>query len=177
MANTGEVFIRLKRPCPWCQGILERYEAQAVAGQPPSMATPRVRCSSCGRDWDSIQKVIIEAYEKEGKIPPPKVGKGLSLTELRGLLSKVKVGVRAGRNVASSVKAVSEYLASITGRVRTLEKAPDKQEVIAQVGQDVEGIVDQVMLAMDHIAEAKQGNLGPEPEIKGEDDGQAGAEQ
>jgi len=170
MTKPGEIFIKLKRPCPRCQGVLERYEAAAIAGQPPQMCLPRVRCSACGVEWASVRDAIKEGLEGEGKAPKPERRRP-TIADLKNTLAKVKAGVRAGRNVAGSVRAVSEYLASITGRIRTLEKAPDKQEVIAQVGSDVEGIVDQVMLAMEHIEEGRTGKVGPEPPIAQEEPG------
>ena len=157
-------FIKLKRPCPHCQGVLERYEAQAVAGQPPEHALPRVRCANCGRDWNSLRDVLLEAHGVDPSAPP-KAKHRVTMADLRSTLGKIKAGVRAGRNVAGSVRAISESLVRIAGRVRQMEKAPDKQEVIAQVGQDVEGIVDQVALAVDHIDEGRTGKIGQDPNI------------
>lgn len=170
MTTPGDIFIKLKRPCPRCQGVLERYEAKAVAGNPVPL--PKVHCTGCQTEWSNMHEMLLEAHkgrEAASKEKPKR--RGPTMADMQGYLAKLKAGVRAGRNVAASVRAVSEHLASITGRVRELEKAPDKQAVIAQVGQNLEGIVDQLTLAMEHIQEGRVGEVGPEPELEhGEDD-------
>lgn len=167
MTRPGDIYIKLKRPCPRCQGVLERYEIKAVAGEPNVL--PRVHCTGCHVEWPSIREMIVEA---QGGAGPERRG-GPSLAQLKGYLVKIKAGVRAGRNVAGAVRAVSGHLAGIVGRVRDLEKAPDKQQVVSQVGADIEGIVDQISLAMEHIEEGRDGKIGPEPEAGGgaENDG------
>lgn len=164
MTTPGDIYIKLKRPCPRCSGVLERYEVKAVAGAVNPL--PRVHCTACHVEWPSIREMILEAHK--GREPEAGGKRGPSLGDLKGYLAKIKAGVRAGRNVAASVKTVSEYLASMVSQVRSIEQAPDKQQVIAKVGEDLEGIVDQVTLAVEHIEEGRTGKVGPEPKTEEE---------
>ena len=146
----GNVYIPLKKPCPRCQGVLEREDKARIQN-----ARPAVRCSGCQTQWEDYAHVLAEARvaaREQSGLP-----KGFGIQGLRTHLQKLKIGVRAGRNVASSARAVSNIVSRMAGEVQQFaDPEVSNQEVVGKLFEDLEGIVDQVSLTVDHIDEAAE---------------------
>jgi len=127
----------LRRPCPKCKGTVERE----VAGEGSS---PEVRCVKCGATWPSYRELI---KGDRGRSSNP----GMAGVQKR--LETIRAGVRTGRNLAGGARA----LGTLIGRIADNIKGFEGHDSIARIGEDLEGIVDQAQLAVEHLHEAAQG--------------------
>jgi len=154
----------LRLPCPRCQGQLERVEEVGIAN-PRSL----IRCTSCQTGWDDYKEVVAEGRARKHR----ERGAPLDLKKAQEALRKTKVGIRAGRNVVSGIRSIGQIVQRMAGEVLSLQEkdAEGVQDAIERIGGDFEGIVDQVLLATEHVDEARKGNLTPEPPLnEGDED-------
>ena len=132
--------IALKKPCPLCQGVLERETGRTANPKPD------ITCSKCRTTWPDYA-AMTEACDRQVKSTP------ITMTSIQARLGLVKNGVRTGRNLAGGVRAVGGLLGRIAANVKQFEG----HDSAAQIGEALEGLVDQVILATEHIDEATKG--------------------
>lgn len=141
----GAVYVQLRMKCPACQGILEK-----------ETGTERelIRCRNCELQWAGLKALLaakVVAEKSRFKIP--------TLDQVKTALQIGKIGVRGARNVAGRGRAVSDYVKDIIADVADFDS-----ESVKRVGQGVEAIVDQLILAVEDVQDARSGKLGEEPE-------------
>jgi len=143
----GSQYVKMRHACPKCQGVLER-----------EIKTSKVSCVECKVEWPDMRAVMQDVVAARKSSPAEKV---------RGGLQKAKVAVRASRNVADGVRAISGIFGNIASAFAEMkEEGSDKQELTAKVGAEIEGIVDQAETTFEHVIEALSGKVTPEPPIK-----------
>jgi len=148
----GSTFVRLRLPCPRCGAPLERESSGRIAN-----ARPVVRCTGCPTEWPEYKNVLFEtraALRAAGKGGEA----GATLGAVKQRLMQIKAGIRAGRNVAGGIRAVQDQL----GRIAAEASRFQGHDSVNVIGEAVEGIVDQVILASEHLDEAMKGNV---PEV------------
>jgi hypothetical protein len=114
-------------------------------------------CSQCDRKWPSYIKVFTES---QAKMRPPEKP---TLDRIEDVLQKTRAVIRGSRSVADRVRAATGAFKEALAELQQF----DGQESVAVVGEKVEGIVEQALLAIGDIKQAKGGrmiDLPPVPE-------------
>jgi len=147
-------YVFLKLPCPRCQGRLEKRVVDKDK-------KADVRCSVCKAAWPAYKAVFVEAQRRVA-------GGGVSLDGIRKALVKTQAFARGGRNVASRLRAAKQKLDVAIEAVRSVKE----KGAVDAIGDSVEGIIGQVILALDDLKDAKAGTVAPladgEPAQEGE---------
>jgi len=144
-----EQFVPLRTTCPKCDGVLER---EILAGK--TMRDCPIRCSKCARRWQTYKDLCDERRDADATKP-----KMPTLDKIRAALMIGKVGVRGARNVAHRARTAGDYLRDIADEVGGFEG----QASVARIGEHVESIVNQLIMAVEDLQDAKKGNMGEEP--------------
>lgn len=131
--------VALRKPCPLCQGVLER---EAGVANP----RPEITCQQCKTTWPTYV-AMNEACAKQVKTKP------VTMAGIQARLGMLKTGVRTGRNLAGGVRAIGGLIGRIAANVKQFEG----HDSAAQIGEAIEGLVGQVILATEHIDEATKG--------------------
>ena len=147
----GSTYTPLNKPCPRCQGTLEREDNSRIAN--PS---PVIKCGDCGQTWPSYAEVIVEA--KAVKAAERGTKDPVRMVDIKKRLRQVKTGMRVSRNLAGGTRAVANLIGRIAAQVKQFEG----HDSAAKIGEALEGIIDQTLLATEHVEDALKGN---DPEV------------
>jgi hypothetical protein len=146
-AEKPGAYIQLKMPCPRCKGKLEK---QVVA--PPEKDKPQppaeVRCQTCKVAWANYGLMLRECRPTESK---------LSIDSIQQIVAKGKAAVRGSRNVVERIRAAQTNLRRAANSIRNIRE----EGAVEEVGDSVENILDQVILALEDVKDIKKGTLKP----------------
>ena len=151
--SQGPYRVYLRIPCPRCGSKLA--QDISVSGKRPITCSGRCRCQ-----WPDLKDLIIEVKarrEKLGGAPP--VGKSITLNDIKNFFCKGQAGVRGLRNVAERMQISMKKIRSAIDDVYELEG----RERVSAVGDNLETVIQQGILAVEDIQEALKGKINPVP--------------
>lgn len=137
------VYIELKMPCPRCGSRLEK----AVL-PPKSKDKAEVRCQKCKATWVDYGTMLRGVKPAAIKI---------GLDDIQGVVARVKSGVRGSRNVVERIRAVQTNIRRAVVSIKSVRE----EGAVAEIGDSVENILDQVILALEDVKDIKKGAMKP----------------
>ena len=151
----GSTYTPLRSPCPRCGGILEREDKGKIQNPQPNIV-----CRQCQATWPDYKAMSRERSTRDSQPAGKKAAKLPSLDQIKGFLCLGKIATRGGRSVVGRARAMSQLFREIADEAQQFEG----MDSVARGGRTLEQIIDQALLAVEDVEEAKKGNLRPEPE-------------
>ena len=155
VAGACHVFLNPRYKCPKCGGRL-----QTDANSP---ATQRiVKCGGCGDKWAGLKELLVAIRLKraqQGPAPEPK--RKLTAADLRKMFEKGKTGFRALRNVAERFHISVGKVRKVVDEIKTFKG----RESTSAIGDNLEGLMQQLILGLDDLDRGFKGEMREVPPV------------
>lgn len=137
-------YVEQKMPCPRCKGKLEKQVLPS-----DSKEKAEVRCQGC--------KVVWPSYAVMLKDCKPAAGPKLGLGDIQRIIARGKAAVRGSRNVVERIRAVQTNIRRAVSSIKNIKE----EGAVEEVGDSVENILDQAILALEDMKDIKLGEMKP----------------